>query len=103
MWKHAEHPIAKERLHVNNDVCFQPSHEFAQVVVNRFGVQRTNVAQVDVFQNDRGADEVQSVDEQLVLGKWGINRVQLNDGARNLTETTMISNTRFNRSSDESM
>lgn len=70
--EHVEHPIVNEGLHVSDHVCFQSNHQFVQAVINRFGVQRTDVAQADVFQDDRGADKVQSVDEQLVLRKRSI-------------------------------
>jgi len=65
--KRPEHAMVDECLHVNHDVCFQPSHEFGQVIVNGFGVQCADVVQVDVSQDDRGANKVQSVNEQLVL------------------------------------
>lgn len=50
--------IVDERLHIDHDIRFQPSHEFGQVIVNRFGVQRADVVKVYMSQDDRGADEV---------------------------------------------
>lgn len=55
--------MVDKRLHVNDHVCFQSSHEFSQVIVNRFGVQCADVVQVDMSQDDRGADKVQPIDE----------------------------------------
>ena len=61
--KYTEHAISDECLHVDNNVRFEPSHEFVQVIVDCFGVQCANVVQVDVSQDNRGADEVQPVNE----------------------------------------
>jgi len=58
MGKHTEHAIVDECLHVDHNICFQSSHEFEQVIVDRFGVQCADVVQVDVPQDDRGADKV---------------------------------------------
>lgn len=72
--------IVDKCLHIDHDIRFQSSHEFGQVIVNRLGVQRTDVVEVDVSKNDRGADEDQPVDEQLVLQK-GINFTKAKHGA----------------------
>lgn len=61
--------IIDKCLHIDHDIRFQSIHEFGQVIVNRFGIQRADVVKVDMSQDDRRADEVQPVDEQFVLQK----------------------------------
>ena len=50
--------IVDKCLHIDHDIRFQSSHEFGQIIVNRFGVQCADVVKVDVSQDDRRADEV---------------------------------------------